>query len=247
MDTPESEEPNVVDFETQMASAAAMFGQGAQGHLLFMFFGPHGVLRTRIGPDLAGMLYVSLHQALTSMARLPDIPVKLGLMGSVASKNKKPSSDAITSFGQNYPRDIVEALGVLMIRAHILERNLLQLFASISGMSMDRAAAVFYSTVNTKARLDMIRVLLPHAIPETNRADVAKTLDQVASAASERNHLVHGTWTFQKDKFLVTSYDPKNPKTDHPVWVTAKSINDIAEKFHTLGVYLSTLADTHAS
>lgn len=129
-----------------------------------------------------------------------------------------------------------------MIRAHVLDENLLLLFTSVSEMSKPTAAAVFYSTANTKARLDMIRAASKTHPSVSLRTDIDALLQKVSSATARRNALVHETWTINGDEFTVSSFEPNKKTPVQEVTVTAKSIEEISATYWSIGLLLAARA-----
>jgi hypothetical protein len=143
---------------------------------------------------------------------------------------------AVTYFGQNYRSDILEAFGVLMVRANLMDRSLIRVFSAISGMHILRAEAAYYSTLAFKARCDLIRSLVPFApIDDKLKKDIFDTLDKASSVAGRRNDLVHANWSFEKDRFTAATYAPNKKQKRTNLAVSAKFILEIASTYRSVG------------
>lgn len=206
-------------------------------------------LEIELGPQLSAQLHAFLGDALASMPQppTPQPQMKDYLNLSVPGKGHS-GANARTYFGDPYDKDILEAFGVLMIRANLVEVNLISLLASLSGMSEEQAASLFFSASSLKARCDMIKALVLPSLPldedEHLRSNILEGLDKVGAAASRRNSLVHGHWSFRGRHFEVTGFQPnrKNPHTTQTA--TAKSILEIAEAYRVVGLLIAASAET---
>ncbi|HEX8665222.1 MAG TPA: hypothetical protein VF744_14465 [Beijerinckiaceae bacterium] len=229
----------VVDlpFVTEHAIAAVL----PEGNLDFRFIMPSGVVtRTTIGPELAVMFASMLDEALASLPRPPKTP-RHGFPGTRVPGGATEAETKATYFGQAYPIDILQALGVLMIRANLLERSLIELLSGLSQIETRRAEALFYSTVNMRARLDMIKALVPAcSLEEREASRITRLLDRVNGISRRRNDLVHGQWSFARDKLRV---EPSGVKAQ-PIHVTAQYILKLASDYRRIGVLLTTLGRT---
>ncbi|WP_035424069.1 hypothetical protein, partial [Asticcacaulis benevestitus] len=142
-------------------------------------------------------------------------------------------------FGQDYPSDVTELLGVLMIRVNLIEGVLIDLLAAVAEMKRERAEVLFFSTVNMKARLDMIRGLLKKSeLSDPTMGNVTKGLDRVKAANDQRNELVHGHWKFHTDKFEVVITQPGNVDVQKTLIVTAKSVGILISAYRLAGAFL---------
>lgn len=90
-------------------------------------------------------------------------------------------------------RELLTAIGAVTVIAVWAEAELIWLLAGLGQMRFNRARALFYSTASAKARLDMIRALIPQSgVPEGVAYATAKVLDKAAALADRRNELMHG-------------------------------------------------------
>ena len=153
---------------------------------------------------------------------------------------------SVTYFGQEYPSDIIKALGVLMIRANLLERDPTTLFATLSGLEFTKAKALFYSTNNSKARFDMIRSIAATSYIQTERLkELGELLDKANGVMLRRNHLIHGNWSFKDDKFEVGYFQPLS-KPKQPVLVNAAHIEKLASDYRSAGMLIALFATQYA-
>jgi len=187
---------------------------------------------------------LQIHNALHSIGRAPDL-VLSKTPGANTPGKPHEGPKTTTFFGQAYSDDILKALGVLMIRANLLEQSLISLLSAISGLDIEQSKSLFFSTHNTKARLDMIRAL---SIASKLNADVIagleKTLKSVNAVLGRRNELVHGHWKFVNDKFVVTLSTPNGKEKTKDIPVTAKSIEQLAADYHSMGTMVRATATT---
>jgi hypothetical protein len=191
-------------FETLQTALLSYHGEDhAAGTVHFHLFGTEICYETIIGPELLGTLGT---QIVAEIARMPN-PPSTWIEGARATKPVDGTAavdDVVHHFGQEYPRKSLELLGVFLIRANLLEAALVDLLMFLSGLNKERAEALFYSSANHKARLDMISALLPASDLDDNRCQqFKKLLDKAKKLASQRNALVHGEWKFKKDGFEV--------------------------------------------
>lgn len=146
-------ELGALQFETTDVITTSTMGPGA---IEFTFLTPdRTALSTLIQPELAAEMAASLFHVLETMPKPPRIPNLITLQAALKG-TPHPGKDTETYFGQTYRTDILQILGVLIIRANILEDALTELLAAIADISKDKAEAFFYSSINNKARIDMI-------------------------------------------------------------------------------------------
>jgi hypothetical protein len=88
--------------------------------------------------------------------------------------------------------EIVTALGALVIRASQHEAALVSLFCAIADTSRRQAGAIFYASVNAKARLDTMRALVAVSdfLP-SRRLKIIGFLDRAKDLADRRNIYIH--------------------------------------------------------
>ena len=112
-------------------------------------------------------------------------------------------------FGQTYNRKMLEILGVLIIRANLVEDALVSMLTALLETPRERAEALFYASQNMKARLDMIQAVASKAgLSPGDLQFFADVIKKVESVSRQRNQLVHGEWEFKGDKFSVQERKP---------------------------------------
>lgn len=241
---PEQEVKGIkVTFDTQMALTQIALRDGCDPTITFSFVTPSGNLfETEIMPELAAELAASLEEVMAGMAQRPPV---YRTSFSQAFSAAVPGDDhegprTATYFGQKYDTRILQALGVLVIRANLLEKSLVKLLGKLAGISPAKANALFYSTVNMGARIDMIRALAEGLENEHKRGQVYKALERTRAAVGRRNALIHGEWKFKKDKFEVSTYEPNKKQKKVTQVVTARSIEILASDYRLAGLLLRT-------
>jgi hypothetical protein len=94
--------------------------------------------------------------------------------------------------------DYAEKLGIITAEWSALEWSLCSLFAAMLGVDEDRAEAVFFTLTNNRSRREVVaslaKVLFAEGADLRNRTD--RILRRTRNAASRRNSLAHGIWTF---------------------------------------------------
>jgi hypothetical protein len=232
-----------IPFETGMAFVGVCQGGNAAGNLIFGFATlTGGVLTTSIKPEVAAGFASNLKEALASLARPPkinDYPIS---GGNIAGDEH--SGETVEYFGQHYEPKILQAFGILMIRANLLDRCLITLLAAISSLTFAQSEAAYYSNVNNAARIELVRAISKHsALPDPLKTHIEKNLDKAYEVSRRRNDLVHSVWSYDKDRFTLSNYSAKK-KGAGPVVMTTKSILDIAETYRSIGFVSQTLAAT---
>ncbi|VVS96396.1 hypothetical protein SPHINGO361_100056 [Sphingomonas sp. EC-HK361] len=235
-----------IAFDTVMAFAGNYLGGDGIAACEFRFISPTGnQFVTIIGPNLAAELAGSLAEAL---AALPQPPVvnrtKISEAFNVNVPGEPHSSGEIsTYFGQDYDTAILKALGVLVVRANLLEKSMIRLLAKLAGISQKKASSLFYSTVNMGARIDMIRSLMDSVPDEDKKIRINKALDKTRAATGRRNSLIHGDWEFKRGKFEVSSFEPNKKEKRKVQTVTHKSVELLASDYRVAGMLLE--AEAH--
>lgn len=201
---------------------------------------------TIFGPQLARMLHDSLGQALAA-SPTPDFATpSLGRdVPGKASGVAKP----VVFFDQEYPADLLQALGVLVIRVNLIEKSLVRLLAALMDQSEQFAEAMFYASSNNKARIDLMLATLPHAdLVGLEEGALSKLLTDYTSLSKQRNALIHGHWAFKKEKFTVHTYEPgsKGKKTQLPI-ASVRSVLQLAANYRTSGMLIEGHAMTIAA
>lgn len=205
--------PQMVPFYTTMVFAGAMLGGDAGGHVVLHFVTPSGDgLTTTLNAECAVTLEQSLKNSLDGLPQRPK-PIDVFNTYTPGPESKAPSTTEY--FGQKYPSKTLEALGLLMVRANLLDRAMVQLFTKLSGLNADKAEALFFSSRNNSARVGIILALLPTVdLKEEEKNEIKKSLDKARSVMDQRNDLVHGEWRFNEDKMAVDLFTPTAPKPE---------------------------------
>lgn len=232
------------EFETVQVIIQRMMGNGTEGAVVFNFFTRFGVnFRTISGPKLTQQIFRSLQDSIGDIPRLP-IPPNSTLLGlDVAGKQKAP--ETVTYFGQEYDPSIIQGLGVLMIRANLLEQSLVKLFQVLAEIPIEKASAVFFSTVNMKARIDMIQALVPFSgLNEEMGKHLVKALNKSKDVVGRRNDLVHATWSFDGARLKAETYQPNASRKRKEIPVSAHSIETLAADYREAGLRVEAMCDT---
>jgi hypothetical protein len=223
-----------VGFQSEGVFTEVLLG-GQSGSLKFTFITPPDQpnYETVIGPKLTVMLAQQLQFAASNVPSLSD-RFGLDLPGRKPAKGK-----TATYFGQEYPVPILQALGVLMVRVNLLEVSLVELLGVIGGLTLRQAEALFFSTVNMKARFDMIRALAANSdLPLAALNNISDAIARARAVTERRNDLVHGRWSFLGDKFEVTRIEPNTTKALKPQVVTRKSLEQLATDYRLAGAFV---------
>jgi len=191
-------------FDTMYTAFQSIHGENwPAGTVWFQMATEHMIYRTKFGPELLGTIGT---QIVAEIARMPSPPSSWN-GGARTSKPVvgKVFTDIVSHhFGQDYPQKSLELLGVFLIRANLLESALVELLMLLSGLALDRAEAIFYSSSNHKARLDIISALLSTSnLDEGHKKNFQELMTKAKKLATQRNVLVHGDWIFKKDGFEV--------------------------------------------
>jgi hypothetical protein len=233
--------PQMIPFYTTMVFAGAMLGGDAGGHVMLNFFTPSGNgLTTTLNPECAVTLEQSLKTSLDALPHRPK-PVDVFNTYTPGPESKAPSTSEY--FGQKYPAKTLEALGLLMVRANLLDRAMVQLFTRLSGLNADKAEALFFSSRNNSARVGMILALLPTVnLKEEHKEKIKKSLEKARSVMDQRNDLVHGEWRFSEDKMAVDLFTPTAPKPEKrhkTLAVTPQFIESLASEYRGASMMIS--------
>lgn len=231
-----------IPFDTKNTLVLSMLGNSSGGHLILRFLTPLGVfLTTSIGPELCATLASQLNGSLAQMPKPPSHWQRPGLPVSQL-KGQTKADDTITYFGQDYPREIVEIMGVLIIRSNLLESALIRLLQAVTDLDSDRAEAIFFSIQNNRGRIDLIRNISSVSNINTSiNAQISELLDKAKSLSMHRNLLVHGEWSFKADKFIVKERKPlPSYKSQDPI-ASYKSILSLSSGMHDLSVAIDLL------
>ncbi|WP_159099048.1 hypothetical protein [Aquabacterium olei] len=231
-------------FSTNAVFTLIPKGNGTNGAIEFQFLTDNNTcLSTLIGPELSAQMASSLLHVLSTMPSPPKIHEMHGLHSKLKGKEHSGQNTEIF-FGQSYDVRILKILGILVIRANLLEGALAHLLASLMEISRERAEAIFYSTQNMKARSDLIRAAAATAgLSDKIRNQAIEHIDKIDKISRRRNQLVHGEWSFFKDKFSVKERKPlANTKTQDAI-ESYKSIEEICAGFHDETVMLNLLCN----
>ena len=152
--------PPALTFRTSSIFFSHASGNGHEGSLsLHMFLPNRQSLVTYLTPNLSAQLLANIKDALDSLPTPPpSYPSVLGPLTPTTPGVLRSVSTRI-HFGQEYPVDILEAFGLLMVRANFLEESLIKLMSVLGRLPLDQAEAQFYSTVNLNSRIAMVRAL----------------------------------------------------------------------------------------
>ena len=221
--------PNTVRFHTSSFMFAAPRGDGWSGFCDLTFITPEQQADyvTMLSPQgVASMLQ--------NLATISGTAPRQYTLGGKLTGSIKPSKRTTVYFGQSYQNDVAMALGVLMIRANLIDQGLIDLISALTNMSKAQATAQYYSSVNSKARNDSVKaVALNSEISEHTKSFICSTLEKIEKASSKRNSLVHGRWNMRKGKHRVELYKPSAAKTFSEITINEKYILDIAELYST--------------
>lgn len=233
--------PQMVPFYTTMVFAGALHGGDAGGHVMLTFFTPSGDgLTTTLNAECA----VTLEQSLkSSLDALPHRPKPIDVFNTYTPGPESKATSTTEYFGQKYPAKTLEALGLLMVRANLLDRAMVQLFTKLSCLNADKAEALFFSSRNNSARVGMILALLPTVdLREEHKKEIQKSLDKARSVMDQRNDLVHGEWRFNEDKMAVDLFTPTAPKPEKrhkTLTVTPQFIEALASEYRGATMMIS--------
>lgn len=213
-------------------ATAALLGNSTAGWVDLHLFTADGQpnYATLLSPEGVHSLAQGLLQALQSMPKPPPIPV-ISLGGRhQGSISYGPQTK--TYFGETYSLPIIQAMGVLMIRANLLDQRLIDLSAALTGTTSAQAMNQYYASVNMKARLDSIRAILPVSdLSDVLISQIERALDRVKKASDRRNDLVHARWNSRKGKHRAVIFKPNAKIKVAEVTVTEKYVLEVAEAF----------------
>jgi len=219
-------------FHTTHFITAAYSGNSTTGWCDLHFFTPEGEPNycTLLSPQGVQSLAGQLKRVSDALPTQPPIPVH-------ALKGQLPGSITYgphtkTYFGQRYDLRVIQALGVLTIRANLLDQLLIELTIQLTGGNPRQVAAQYYSSVNMKARLDNVRALLEVSdLPSDLTARLRETLDKVKKVTDRRNDLIHAQWTFRKGKHRAVLYRPISKVKEAEITVTEQLVLGIADGY----------------
>lgn len=219
-------------FHTLHFLSAAPQGGGWSGSCDLHFLTPPGQQNyvTMLSPEGVQELHRYLSSVLASLPKPPSI--SFPVLGGQIAGTLTYGPDTKTYFGQNYKIDIIQTLGVLTIRANIIDQALIDMMCALTGVSPEQGHAQYYATVNMKARLDAVRAVLPvSGLSEDLTGDITTALEKTKAAADRRNDLVHARWSFRKGKHRATIFRPNSKTKQAEITVTEKHILEIAEAY----------------
>jgi|GEM_PF-6390433 len=157
----------------------------------------------------------------------------------VCKNPKKPKSklwgpiSGPSDFENLYPAEMMQ-LGVLTAYWSYVEHTLCELLAQLLG-SHAKAEAAFYSTVNHKARRDMVLALLKSEdIPDHLTPFTEKAIEATKVAADARNKLLHGLFYLDKSTHEIVSVQTR-PNTKTPKFTQKKILNNIKSAIEKCG------------
>lgn len=233
--------PQMVPFYTDMIFASSLHDGEAKGHVMLHFLTPSGDgLTTTLNPECAVILERTLKDSLDS---LPHRPKPIDVFNAYTPGPDSIGAATTEYFGQRYPAKTLEALGLLMIRANLLDRAMVQLFTKLSGLSVEKAEALFFSSRNNSARTGMILALLPTVnLLDEHKKDIQKALEKARSVMDQRNDLVHGEWRFNGEKMAVDLFTPtasKAEKRHKTLTITPQFIEALASEYRGASMMIS--------
>lgn len=226
-------------FHTVHFAFVGMSGNGTAGTCDLHFWTPDGEPNycTMISPLGVQSMLNSLTQIGATLPTMPAIPV-FALAGQLPGKITY-GPDTKTYFGQSYRLDVIQAMGVLMIRANLLDQRLIELTARIMGAHPEMIAAQYYATTNMKARLDNVRSLLGVAdLPANLTKHLENTLVIIKKVTDRRNDLVHAQWTFRNGRHRAVLHRPNAKVKAAEITVTEPMVLEIAENYGTAHIEL---------
>lgn len=233
--------PDTTFIETQMAFTVTYQGGKAAGNSELILIANGGKrYQTVLGPQLTAQVMSSMYRTLSAMPSPP--PFDFNTLTAKIPGGQHEGSKTVTYFGQDYRSDILQVVGVLIIRASVLETALVNLLSALADLTIERAQAMFYSSQNNKARLDLIASLIPASGANDQICEEAKRLlEKIAKLSQRRNTLVHGIWEFKKDKFVVKEAKPLTSGKQDPIQ-SYRSIEELASVYHSTSVMAELLA-----
>ena len=198
-----------IPFETRFAIVALGSGENSANLLLFYFTTLTGdTLVTAIKPEIALIFASSLNESLASLPT--PITAPKHPMAGADVPGQEHQGQTVEYFGQQYDPKILQAFGVLMVRANLLDRSLIRLLSTVSRMSAEASEAAYYSTLNFKARTDTIRAIAPTSnLPDGIKEKIGEALEKANAVAARRNDLVHSVWKFEKEPFFPRKLSAK--------------------------------------
>jgi len=236
-----------ISFETATMFSGVTQGPGGPRLVLSFSTLAGAIFMTTLQTHVAMDLYTSLHEVLAGQATLPE-RAQLHPVAGRKLGGRAPTNETVVYFGQEYRADILQALGVLMVRANLLDQSLVHLLSVLAGITLDYAARLFYSTKNFKARTDMIKSLVVVETEEERKENqILKALDKANDAVGRRNDLVHPVWSFEGEKMSIDDFKPNAKRTHTKQHISAEFVLEIATAYQTVGVMIDTLALAEAS
>lgn len=95
----------------------------------------------------------------------------------------------------HYGQDLLTLIGIVTLRAGHLEEYLVHFMCAVSKIPPPQAHAIFYSSQNSKARLDMIRALIGASdFSKARREHAIMLLDLAKDLSDRRNDLIHSQY-----------------------------------------------------
>ena len=237
MDDINSEFPSIVDFPTAMVVTEVWPAMQGAAAITFFATDDRPPMRTVLGANTVIDIVTNLKLAVSSVPSLSsmlglDIPLK-----RAPRREKASIYHQSNFFGQSYPTAIVLALGTLMIRVNLLEKSLIKLLGAVENIEYEEAHLHFYSTVNFNERIKNIKIRYDALLcPEDITALVQRATDEANSVSLRRNALVHGHWSFKRDKFEVETPSRNKDSRSTVQIVTLKSLENLMTDYRLAGV-----------
>lgn len=217
-----------------------MKGSGEASSIDIQFITPDGEpnYATTLSPLGITQMVANLSGSIASWPKPPEIPIN-NLSGHIPGATSLSRTTKIY-FGQPYETPVIQALGVLTMRANILDQALIKVLSLLTSITPDQAWAQYYATSNMKAKLDNIRALSNVSdLGEHAKFQLLGALDKVKSAADRRNEIVHGEWTFRNNKYRVIVHRPNSKTKRNELTVDEKFVLSIIEAYGTAHALLT--------
>lgn len=231
-------------FQTHAVLLASTRGMGENGFADMIFITPENQLNyvTNFGPvGLAGLL----QNIKDILSGLGEVPQHMPLPGTALEGKIPEAKNTKEYFGQTYDTDVLQLLGVLVMRANLLDQGLIELDCAVAKMPLAQAEARYHASTNMKARLDIIRASIGASdLPEAIRTGAIDALDKVKGVVDRRNTLIHSHWTFRNGKHRAQSARPNTTKPLVEITVTMKNLLTLAEDYYTVSLLLHAVTQT---
>ncbi|TCP99120.1 hypothetical protein C8J46_1035 [Sphingomonas sp. PP-F2F-A104-K0414] len=207
-------------------------GLGGGGACMLQFFSPFGMIaQTVLGPGAVANLTGTLQSFLATLPNPPQVNrFEKNIEGLTTPGSGSAGSSSVEYFGEHYPRNVVEALGILTIRSNLLDRSLFELFKTLCTDNFDYEQE-FYSIINIDRRfINVLALAQKSELPEDVLASVKKAIKKGRRVCSRRNAIVHADWEFHEGVLKAERRMP-DAVTKSAVGVTASDINSLSAEY----------------